>query len=246
MEEPGVKPECGWVAGVDGCRAGWLVAMLAPVDAGIRFHLLERFAEIASLPERAAIIAVDMPIGLPEHIGAYGRGPERLVRRLLGERQSAVFSVPSRAAVYATDYRDACRIAAHTSDPPKKVSRQLFGIAPKICELDAFLRGPSPRAPLYEVHPEVAFWRLNGERALAEPKKRKGQPYEPSLALRRALLAGEGLKTQAAPPKGAAADDVLDAIACAAIARRIGLGVARPFPDPPLRDAFGLPIAIWA
>ena len=47
-------------------------------------------------------------------------------------------------------------------------------------------------------------------------------------------------------PKGAGADDLLDALACAAIARRIHMGVAQPFPAPPERDAFGLPMAIWA
>jgi predicted RNase H-like nuclease len=50
----------------------------------------------------------------------------------------------------------------------------------------------------------------------------------------------------ALPPKGAGPDDLLDALACAAIARRIHEGSARPFPDPPDRDAFGLPMAIWA
>jgi predicted RNase H-like nuclease len=49
-----------------------------------------------------------------------------------------------------------------------------------------------------------------------------------------------------APPKGAGADDLLDALACAAIARRLFAGTARAFPDPPGRDAYGLPVAIWA
>jgi predicted RNase H-like nuclease len=49
-----------------------------------------------------------------------------------------------------------------------------------------------------------------------------------------------------APPKGAGPDDLLDALACAAIARRIQAGVARPFPDPLERDGCGLPMAIWA
>ena len=49
-----------------------------------------------------------------------------------------------------------------------------------------------------------------------------------------------------APPKGAGADDLLDALACLAMSRRIHAGLARPFPDPPARDAFGLPMAIWA
>ena len=39
---------------------------------------------------------------------------------------------------------------------------------------------------------------------------------------------------------------ILDALACAAIARRIAANRAQPFPDPPERDRFGLPIAIWA
>jgi predicted RNase H-like nuclease len=102
---------------------------------------------------------------------------------------------------------------------------------------------------VFEVHPEVAFWRLNGGRPLTEPKKVKSRPYEPGLALRRNLLMAGGLPDQAvnaAPPKGAAADDLLDALACAAIARRIHVGIAEPFPNPPPRDAFGLAMAIWA
>jgi predicted RNase H-like nuclease len=212
--------------------------------------VLPRFADVLAAPERPGIVAVDMPIGLPERIGSRGRGPERAVRPLLGERQSSVFAVPSRRAVYAQDYGDACRLAAQTSDPPKKVSKQLFMIAPKIREIDIELRGmPALAARAFEVHPEVAFWRFNGDRALTEPKKVKGRPYGPGLALRRALLIRDGFPVATVeddPPRGADQDDLLDALACAAIARRIRAGRARPFPDPPLRDEFGLPIAIWA
>ena len=104
-------------------------------------------------------------------------------------------------------------------------------------------------ARVFEVHPELAFWRLNGGRALTEPKKVKSRPYEPGLTLRRGLLIAAGLPddaVNASPPKGAAADDLLDALACAAIARRIHAGIAEPFPNPPPRDAFGLAMAIWA
>ena len=87
-------------------------------------------------------------------------------------------------------------------------------------------------ARVYEVHPEVAFWRLNGERALDEPKKVKSRPYPPGLGLRRRLLEAAGLPSAlvaATPPKGAAADDAIDALACAAIARRLR-GLALPIP----------------
>ena len=69
------------------------------------------------------------------------------------------------------------------------------------------------------------------------------------MALRRALLIAAGFPpatVAAPPPKGAGPDDVLDAIACAAIARRIHAGSARSFPDTPGRDEYGLPMAIWA
>ena len=87
-----------------------------------------------------------MPIGLPPRAGPGGRGPENAVRPLLGQRQSSVFSVPSRGAIAATDYRQACRVALATSDPPRKVSKQLFMIAPKIREVDAVLRA-MPKLP---------------------------------------------------------------------------------------------------
>jgi predicted RNase H-like nuclease len=239
-----------WLAGADGCKGGWVVIFTRPHGHEVRVRVAAHFAEILAAPEAPAIVAVDMPIGLPERSGYGGRAAENAVRSLLGERQSAVFSVPSRAAIYAPDYGAACDVALATSDPPRKVSKQLFHIAAKIREVDEILRADSTAlARVYEVHPEVAFWLLNGERALTEPKKVKHRPYAPGLKLRRDLLVAAGLPgdaVNAAPPKGAADDDLIDAFACAAIARRIYFGQAKPFPDSPVRDRFGLPMAIWA
>ena len=124
---------------------------------------------------------------------------------------------------------------------------QLLRLLPSV---DECLRAtPAAAERVFEVHPELAFWRLNGGRALTEPKKVKSRPYEPGLVLRRGLLTAAGIPAQAvnaAPPKGASADDLLDALACAAIARRLHAGIAQPFPNPPPRDAFGLTMAIWA
>jgi predicted RNase H-like nuclease len=243
-------PDAPWLAGADGCRTGWVVALVRPSGDEVRVRIEPRFADILTAPERPAIVAVDMPIGLPARAGYGGRGPENNVRPLLGQRQSSVFSVPSRRAIYADDYGEACRIALQTSDPPRKVSKQLFMIAPKIREIDGVLRADADAAArIFEVHPEVAFWRLNGEHALDLPKKVKGTPYAPGLALRRGLLIGAGIPEAtacAAPPRGAAADDLLDALACATVARRLHAGLARPFPPAFERDEFGLPMAIWA
>ncbi|HUI96952.1 MAG TPA: DUF429 domain-containing protein [Xanthobacteraceae bacterium] len=239
-----------WLAGADGCRAGWIVALVRPAGGEVRVRVVPRFADVLGAPEAPAVVAVDIPIGLPDRIGPDGRGPEQAIRPLLGARQSSVFAVPPRAAIFAEDFAAACAAALAASDPPRKVSKQLYMIAPKIREVDAVLcADPALAARVHEVHPELAFWRLNGERALAEPKKVKGACYEPGLAMRRTLLVNAGMPTAvvvARPPAGAGADDLLDALACAAIARRLHAGAARSFPDRPGRDGYGLPVAIWA
>lgn len=245
-----IAPSDIWLAGVDGCPAGWLAVFVRLHAEETRIRIVPTFADIAGAPEHPAIIAVDMPIGLPERAGRGGRAAENAVRPLLGQRQSSVFSVPSRGAIYAEDYAEARRIALATSDPPKSVAKQLFNISSKIREVDQALRANDAlQARIFEVHPELAFWRLNGERPLTEPKKVKSRCHEPGLDQRRRLLVAAGLPTAivgSTPPRGAGADDLLDALACAAIARRIHAGTARPFPDPPPRDSYGLPMAIWA
>jgi predicted RNase H-like nuclease len=239
-----------WLAGVDGCAGGWIAAFVRPQGDEARLRVVPRFADVLAAPEAPAVVAIDVPVGLPERVGAGGRAAESAVRPLLGARQSSVFSVPSRAAVFAGEYGEACRIAQATSDPPRKVSKQLFNIAPKIREVDTALRAtPEWAARVFEVHPELAFWRLNGDRSLDEPKKVKSRPHAPGLALRRRLLTDAGLPASIVngpPPRGAGPDDLLDALACAAVARRLFAGTARPFPDPPPRDKFGLAMAIWA
>jgi predicted RNase H-like nuclease len=238
-----------WVAGVDGCRSGWIAAFARTDRAEApRLRKVASIRDIVDAPERPAVVAIDMPLGLPERIEGPGRLPEQQVRGLLGGRQSSVFSIPARSAVFAETYEQACRIATTASSPPRKVSRQGFMLFPKIRELDLLLRArPELAERVYEVHPEVAFWSMNGEQPLAEPKKVKGQPYGPGLALRRRLLVRAGLPGVVGiePPSGAAHDDVLDALAGLVVALKIAQGQGRSFPERPERDAHGLPIAIW-
>jgi predicted RNase H-like nuclease len=246
-------------AGVDGCRAGWIAAIDRPGEP-LAVAVFPSFAGLlSSLPEDA-VVAVDMPIGLPEHCLQGGRGPESLVRPLLGQRQSSVFSIPSRHAVYAaivaneteTAWLEAHRAASaasrQTSTPPRGVAIQAFGLFGKIREIDGLLRTDPPLAArVIEAHPELAFWRLNGRRPLALPKKVKNRPHPPGMEERRALLFADGFDpdfVHQRPPRGAGEDDFLDALAMLTVARRHATGAAERFPDPPLRDAHGLPIAI--
>jgi predicted RNase H-like nuclease len=249
-----------WLAGADGCSKGWVV-VFAHTDGFVApARIVSNFAEIVSAQEQPAVIAIDVPIGLPDQSPSKGRLPERAVRPLLGERKSSVFRIPSRPAVDASiaaepaDDRErfvrACEIARATSDDCKAFAKQGFYILDKVAEVDRFLRAhPWCITRVYETHPELGFWRLNGNRPLCEPKKVKSRCHEAGLALRRKLLISEGLPpavVNAQPPKGADSDDLLDALVCVAIAQRIHGGKAKPFPEKFERDSYGLPMAIWA
>jgi len=238
-----------WLAGVDGCPAGWAVVWRRlDGDISAEFSVAVDFAAILDDLRQPAIVAVDMPIGLPDRAGEGGRGPEAAVRRLLGERQSSVFSVPSRAAVMAADYAGACRIALATSEPPRKVSKQCFHLFPKIREIDALMT-PALETRVFECHPELAFWRLNGERPMALAKKVKSRASPAGIAERTALLARRGYDAAWLArdlPRGVGRDDFIDAAALAVIGGRIARGEAQPFPSSPTRDGKGLRMAIWA
>ena len=40
-----------WVAGVDGCKAGWVVAFVEANHEDIRVRVMERFTDIFAAPE---------------------------------------------------------------------------------------------------------------------------------------------------------------------------------------------------
>jgi predicted RNase H-like nuclease len=249
------------LVGVDGCPAGWIaVSRDASGERSVR--VFPAFAGLVEAFPADAILAVDIPIGLPEISAQGGRGPERLVRALLGARQSSVFSIPSRDAVHAETaaftsveawhaaHRRAGEVARRTSDPPRAVSIQAFGIFAKIREVDALLIArPGLRTRIFESHPEFAFARLNGDKPMQLPKKIKGAVNPGGMEERKGLLSRCGYERtflDQAPPAGAKADDFLDACVMMLVAARIWRGEATPFPNPPLIDRFGIPVAIWA
>ena len=243
-----------WVAGVDGCRGGWSAVLLDTSGRNPpRTRIATAFAEIPAFAESPAIIAVDMPIGLPDRQQGSGRACEIAVRRLLGPRQSSVFSIPARAAVMETeDYRRACAISADLSEPPRKVSKQAFYLFPKIKEIDADLRADAGLARrVFETHPEVCFAHMNGGAPASRPKKIKSRVNPDGLEERRGLLRAHGfeanfLEDGRHPPKPAMADDFVDACATAWSAKRILRGEAVCYPPDPPRDRFGLEMAIRA
>ncbi|GJD50321.1 hypothetical protein OPKNFCMD_3060 [Methylobacterium crusticola] len=229
-----------WVAGVDGCPGGWVAALQALDAPEIRVRVVPDLAAVCDAPEAPAVVAVDIPIGLPERVGTGGRTAEVLVRALLGPRRNAVFPTSARAVVYAADYAAAIALSRRPDTQPFAPSPPANAIVPRIRAVDRLLRArPGLVARVYEVHPELAFASLNGGAPLAHAKR-----TPEGAAQRRDLLARAGLPP-GPRPRGAKSDDLLDALAALAVARAIARGRAVPYPDPPERDAHGLPAAIW-
>jgi threonine dehydratase len=112
-----------WMAGVDGCRAGWLAVLVewqpTPALRSLEVKLCPKFADILTLEPAPAIIGVDIPIGLLDTPQPGGRPCDRQARQLLGRRASSVFSPSSRDILQATHY---AQVRGHG------MSRQAFGI----------------------------------------------------------------------------------------------------------------------
>ena len=118
------------------------------------------------------------------------------------------------------------------------MSIQAFSLLPKIGEVDTWL----PKAPcrVVEAHPEVSFTELAGEPA--PPKKTWAGAEHRRTLLERAGISLTGSLGEAGD---ASVDDVLDAAVAAWTARRVLLGTAIPFPDPPETLPDGIDAAIW-
>ena len=76
---------------------------------------------------------------------------------------------------------------ANREETGKGLSIQAFGIVPKIRELDELLRerGRDARPEIREVHPEICFWALSGEKAMRNGKQKKAGLEERLGVLRR-------------------------------------------------------------
>lgn len=240
-----------WVAGVDGCPAGWVVAVVNADDlAEARCELCFTFEDVLNLEPAPRIIAVDIPIGVPDMAIKGGRQCDNETRSRLGGRQSSVFAVPSRAALAQTDYRRACAVNLDHSEPPRKVSKQCFMLFSKIREVDGLMT-PDLQDRVFEVHPELAFWALNGRVPLDLPKKVKSKPDPDGLDLRKSLLEKAGfaradLDCATWPKRVVGPDDLIDAFAAAWSARRLLNGEAVTLPADPPRDGRGLRMEINA
>lgn len=223
------------VLGGDRCRAGWVGVAWGDTVRGAFGTTLTELVD--SVGDDLAVIAVDIPIGLPD---TGSRQADVLARRRLGRRAATLFLTPTRDAVVAPDRAAASRRNVARGGPG--VTAQTFALVPAILDAEEFVLRRSDLT-VVECHPECSFAEMNGGQAVATPK-RTWQGMRDRLA----LLRGESLDLMAidlGPAGGrAATDDVIDAAAAAWTARRCAAGRAERLPTEPERFAIGPPAAI--
>ena len=226
-----------FVAGIDGCRAGWISFHVELPTKTTSIEIIELSGLLRGRPKGLAAMAVDIPIGLLDG----PRACDRAARRLLGHpRGSSVFSPPCRSAIQSGTYEDACK--ANHLRTGKKISRQAWGIAAKIKEVDEAMT-PGVQNWTFEVHPEISFWAMNGRKPLRHGKKSPEGRAE-RLALLRECF--PNIDRHIVPPRhrGVGIDDVLDAAAAAWTALRHTQGLAEHVCASEV-DSVGLAATIW-
>jgi predicted RNase H-like nuclease len=216
------------VVGADGCRRGWVLASRHGVEVAEGLHDVVADATVS-------VLGVDMPIGLPRQ---WGREADRRARRLLGRPgASSVFPTPPRSLLTTTTYAKAN--ARSKSELGRGLTRQTYHLFERIREVDRLVTDLADTATadrVVEIHPECSFRVMAGEPL---PSKHTANGIE----RRRALLLPRFGPVVDERPRGAAADDVLDAYAVLWSAERFARGEHLTLGDGSV-DELGLPMRI--
>src|SRR5512133_3103611 len=124
------------VGGADGCKRGWVLVTKELSSGRVSWRVCTSTDGLFYQEPIPDILGIDIPIGLPD------RGPracDQEARRKLGPgRGSSVFPAPLRCLLDALTYSEACTLRFNAEG--KKISRQAWGILPKIRSVDALMR----------------------------------------------------------------------------------------------------------
>ncbi len=151
--------------GIDGCPGGWVyISKNKEWEAGIIRSLTDIHHQMA----RSSLVLIDMPIGFPDSKNPI-RACDSIARKILGKKGSSVFPVPARETLEAESYQEGQKINKEILG--RGLSRQSWGLVPRLKELDIYLQGKGRGVNIREAHPEVLFWYLNKKKAIKNEKK---------------------------------------------------------------------------
>jgi predicted RNase H-like nuclease len=228
--------------GVDWASKGWLGIVLRDDDSWETDH----FPTIWSLWKRhsdATRICIPLPIGLPADSK---RACDVAAREKLDQQGRSVLYAPIRDAIYRQNLTDAKQFneAAGYS-----IQNQTWGIVPRIREVDEFLdMNPGARDRLFETHPALCFYALNGHTAVPSMDTERGIDRRKTLVAdeypEAATIYVKACELYLTPKYSSFLSDkghILDALAAAVTARRPTSELSRlPEGDDPPQDERGL------
>lgn len=233
------KPDNCLVAGIDGCKAGW-ICLIRNSPKTVQAVLFATIEEIVTLDPLPDVVLIDIPIGLP------ARGQRRCdveARQLLGPRRSSIFPAPTRTLLSARNWHEACAIRLQSEG--LKISLQAWNITAKVREVDALLQSHSQlRKTAHETHPELAFALWAGSPLAYSKKTHDGKRSRMALV---ESYYGEGsfdLIRQQFKRSDVADDDILDAFAALWSAERCSYGSALLLPPNAETDDTGIVMQI--
>lgn len=205
-------------------------------DGSFGFSVKATIKEVLAHFPAAALVLVDIPVGLPDRLGT-PRMCDRLARRAIGPRRSSVFPTPCREALSAPSYARATAINRATLGCG--LSRQSWALAPRIADVDRYLKASTSGPRVREMHPEVCFWALNGGRHLQHHKaKPEGERQRRAILRHYAGRLATLVDAIAKAHPYVETHDVLDALVGAVTAQ----GPLQTLPERPTTDAHGLPM----
>jgi predicted RNase H-like nuclease len=225
-----------FVAGVDGCRAGWIAFKVELLSLITSVEVIDLPALLRKRPPELVCLGIDIPIGLLDG----SRACDKASRKLLGQpRGTSVFAAPCRTSLTAKNHAEASAINRQRTG--RGLSQQAFGIGSKIKQVDDAIT-PETQQWAFEVHPEACFWALNQRRPMMHNKKTREGAAD-RLSCLNPIFPEIGHHLGSRPP-GVGKDDLLDAAAAAWTALRRHRGEAQCVCTPE-RDEKGLATTIY-
>lgn len=232
----------GQYVGIDGCRNGWIAAILD--NRNLRIERYETILDIMREFPTADSYLIDMAIGLPECSEESEKRPDKAARKELGKYGSTVFPIPCRQAIMV-DSNDPQAVVKmrelNLSVLGKSLSAQSINIIPKIRELDEFLDDHREYENVFcESHPELCFTRLNGKALMMKKKTAEGLEERRSI-LEKYIEKGtmDDIQVRAKELR-CMPDDIMDAACLAVSAALKAHGMCDTIPEEPETDARGL------
>lgn len=227
----------GIFVGVDGCKGGWITAIISNGELSLKKY--SDFSKMVFDTAQFDGMLVDMVIGLPSNIEQYEKRPDGIARKIVKPRTSTVFAVPTRQAVY--EFIKDKQKEANLSAIGKGLSEQTIAIIPKMREVDEFLLSNEEYMNVIrESHPEVCFARLNGEVLMTNKSEKEGITDRVQVLSRYLQGVSEEYVRTSAKKLGCKPDDILDAVCLAVTANLDAQGRTEIIPENPSTDEKGL------